>query len=193
MLFSWNLACLFTVIKTVTCYKNISFQEDSFVNQFNKSFFYSFSQRQDWNSMLFGILYPFFLFLLYHWKDCWPLFLKLLGWPFHTISYWSSSYFFWSFPPCQSFPPTVIWTLMFITVSIINPLLFSYYMLPLGDLIYSCHKTCSLPLKTLLSICLLSIISLSLHRNVLSQRFYNWPHFSFHNNLDPFPPAFHWI
>lgn len=64
MLFSWNLACLFTVIKTVTCYKNISFQEDSFVNQFNKSFFYSFSQRQDWNSMLFGILYPFFPFSL---------------------------------------------------------------------------------------------------------------------------------
>ena len=173
MLFSWNLACLLTVIKTVTCYKNISFQEDSFVNQFNKSFFNSFSLIS-LKRLLTTLFETIRLTFSYHF-----LLILLL--------------FFWSFPPCQSFPPTVIWTLMFITVSIINPLLFSYYMLPPGDLIYSCHKTCSLPLKTLLSICLLSIINLSLHRNVLSQRFYNWPHFSFHNNLDPFPPAFHWI
>ena len=143
MLFSWNLACLFTVIKMVTCYKNISFQEDFFLNQFNKSFFYSFSQRKDWNSMLFRIVYPFFLFLISLQRLLTTLSVTIgLTFSYHFILI--LLLFLWLFPPCQSFPPTVIWTLMFITVSILNPLLFSYCMLPLGDLIYSCHKPCSL-------------------------------------------------
>ena len=165
MLFSWNLVCLFTVIKMVTCYKNISFQEDFFLNQFNKSFFYSFSQRKDWNSMLFGIVYPFFLFLISQQRLLTTL-SETIGLTFSYHFVLILLLFLWLFPPCQSFPPTVIWTLMFITVSILNLLLFSYCMLPLDDLIYSCHKPCSLSLETLLSICLLSIINLSLHRNV---------------------------
>lgn len=89
-----------------------------------------------------------YIFPLYPCNDHWPLSLKLCQ-PFPNYLLKILLLFLWSFAPflpCLPLPPTVIWTLVFIRISILNPLLFPYYIFYQDDCSYSSHKPCcSLP------------------------------------------------
>lgn len=104
-----------------------------------------------------------------HCEDCWPLSFwnSLLHRPFPHHSLLSFLSFLWPFSPflpCWFLSPTLIWTLAFIKISILNPFYYNTYFHWVISFILVANPV--LFLEVLLSTCLIDFTNLSFHKNV---------------------------